>query len=321
MNKVVASFATKLAQLSDIERDWNDRKTILANALSRHDTFLSNREADVTQKTAELVRMAGSQITAIESLVETAKGRHGEITGLAASSKNAADALQAQAGETGKSVQKIEGYKQQADTVTAGINSAGEKIQTLRQSSEAAGTRIASVEGDVGKYGKDVATAAAAAMTEIDTSKKGFVQSGSQFVNSLKSLQANAAEYQQTVQTTKDTVIKQGQDIARLLVEAGQKETEITTRLQAITTEQERQKGETVRAKEIIDLVEAKRTEASEELRKMLAKLDAETIWKIVSASNLLLALAGSIAILLLALVLTLIALVRARQRLPNPAA
>jgi len=323
VNKVVASFTTKLAQLNDIERDWDSRKVTLANALSRHEDFLSNKEADVTQKTSDFLRHAGDQIIAIESLLQTAAGRQKDIVGIADSAKRAAETIQAQNGDAEKGTQKIEGLKQRVETLAAEMDTAGTRMKTLQQDSETARNRIGSAEEAIGKRVKDIESAATTASANIDAAKKDFSQKGTQMLASLSSLESNAEEYAKTVQAAKDTVIKQQQDIAQLLLAAGQQETAITAKLEDIKSEQARQKGELDRANEIIKIVEDKRTDVGAKLNKMLDErpsLDSAAVWKLVLGSQILLALAGSVAILLFVLLVTLIFLIRTKRRRPAAA-
>jgi hypothetical protein len=55
-------------------------------------------------------------------------------------------------------------------------------------------------------------------LAEIDAAKKDFTQKGTLTLSTLGSLQSNAENYATTIQSTKDAVTKQQQEIARLLV-------------------------------------------------------------------------------------------------------
>jgi hypothetical protein len=327
INKVVAGFTTELARLKELEQDWSERRVALSAALSRHEAFLAGREADVTQKTSDLLQHASGQATAIETAAGTAKRQQGDVEALADSSKRTAGTIQTLVSDAGKNVDKIEGLKQRAEASAAAADTAGARIKSLQQESEDARARIGSAGDEIGKRSRDVVNTATTALAEIDAAKKDFAQKGTLTLSTLGSLQSTAENYATTIQSTKDAVTKQQQEIARLLLDAGQQETAITAKLEEIKTEQVRQHGELDRAKldlehayQIIKIVDDKHTDVSEKLQHLLEErpsLDVAAAWKLVLGSYVFLVLAGALAVLLLALVLALFGLARAWRRRP----
>jgi len=129
--------------LSDLERDWGRQREKLATELSRHESFLTGKEDQINRRVVEFEKLVVERTSAIEAIVERARGIEKALEGLRDAAQGSANTIAGLIGSVQADANIVRAAREQTTEITNTIRENAEKVVAARRDAEGHGTECA----------------------------------------------------------------------------------------------------------------------------------------------------------------------------------